>query len=575
MLATSRGARAARGRPTLRRIIDVARLSLGLLAVGCAGPSVGDSEGGASDDASSPSASLPDGTQESAVDAARSEPELDDASVSDVGRAALDGSNGTADARSRDAGKDSGTADAVADAAGTSRTDGGAPNESAVIINDRFWKDTSGTPIYSQGGGVLQVGGTFYWYGVKYNGAVTYAANPAGKSGDTSFAGVTTYSSKNLVDWKLESTSRFDNAGSWFGRLGVVYHAGTKKYVLVAQGAGGVFFATSDTPNGSFRFDNVQTSPPGIANNATGDQTLFQDDDGKAYVISSSAEGRAHRYVSPLRAADFLRMETAIDVYSGGGREGNCMFKYDGYYYFCSSDLHGWNASQSYCVMAPNIAGPYSAEFVMGGTERDFSHVTQTGFFISVKGSERHTIIFAGDRWSDFAGNGVGYNQWMPLSFSGRMPRMESLTHWSVDPGSGNWSVDARNNYLLNPSFEADRVTISAPAGWTASNGTNTESEHTGRWAWQLNGDAHLAQRATGLPGGTYKLSLWVKTDATDAQIRVSGFGGAERILTIPRATGWTQVSIDGISVASGQCDVAVATHGSSLFVDDFNLSQR
>jgi hypothetical protein len=53
--------------------------------------------------------------------------------------------------------------------------------------------------------------------------------------------------------------------------------------------------------------------------------------------------------VSPLRASDFLAAEEAIFVYKGGGREGNCMFKYAGRYYHCSSDLHGWNTSQTYC----------------------------------------------------------------------------------------------------------------------------------------------------------------------------------------------------------------------------------
>src|SRR6185437_4833032 len=57
----------------------------------------------------------------------------------------------------------------------------------ATLQNDVFWKDTSGNPIYSQGGGVLKVGATYYWYGAKYNGAVTYYNNPAaGKNGDVS-----------------------------------------------------------------------------------------------------------------------------------------------------------------------------------------------------------------------------------------------------------------------------------------------------------------------------------------------------------------------------------------------------
>ena len=100
-----------------------------------------------------------------------------------------------------------------------------------TIVNDRFWKDTDGNFIYSQGGGVLQVGDTFYWYGVKYNGAVTYAANPTKKNDDTGFAGVTCYSSKDLVNWKFEGIvlKPSEVGGGWFGRIGVVYNAKSKK----------------------------------------------------------------------------------------------------------------------------------------------------------------------------------------------------------------------------------------------------------------------------------------------------------------------------------------------------------
>jgi hypothetical protein len=33
----------------------------------------------------------------------------------------------------------------------------------STIRNGVFWKDTSGTPIYSQGGGILKVGDIYYW----------------------------------------------------------------------------------------------------------------------------------------------------------------------------------------------------------------------------------------------------------------------------------------------------------------------------------------------------------------------------------------------------------------------------
>lgn len=82
------------------------------------------------------------------------------------------------------------------------------------------------------------------------------------------------------------------------------------------------------------------------------------------------------------------------------------MFKTNGRYYVCSSDLHGWTASHSYTISATSILGTYGTEGVIGNTDLDFSPVTQTGLFITVKGTAQDTVIFGGDRWPDFAGNG-------------------------------------------------------------------------------------------------------------------------------------------------------------------------
>lgn len=442
----------------------------------------------------------------------------------------------------------------------------------ATIINDRFWKDTSGTPIYSQGGGMLQVGDTFYWYGVKYAGAPAYVENQVDND-NTGFQGITTYSSKDLVNWKLEATDRPSNTGGWFGRLGVAYHATTRKYVLLAQGGGGLYFATSDRPSGGFVFDHVQTNLPGIANGSTGDQTVFQDDDGQAYLVSSSSSGRSNRYVSPLRASDFLNAENAVLVYRGGGREGNCMFKYSGRYYFCSSDLHGWNSSQSYCVSASNIRGPWSDEFVLDGTQADYSHVTQTGFFFPVKGSAQTTIVFAGDRWADFAGNGLGFNQWMPLSFAGATPHFHSLSAWTIDVATGTWAVARENNWILNPTFEADRITVTTPVGWTTTNGTNSKDRRTGNFSWQLSGTASLRQTVAALPNGTYTLAVWAKTSASGAQLSIANYGGTTKSVAIPSGTSFTNVVLRDIAVTSGRAEVSVTTSGQTVLLDDFTLT--
>ena len=488
---------------------------------------------------------------------------------------ANDGSiaGGSSAGMSGNASENAGAGSSLAGGAGAAGASGSSnTGNDGTIINDRFWVDSNATPIYSQGGGVLRVGDTYYWYGVKYGGAVTYAAKPDGKNSDVSFQGVTTYSSKDLAHWKLEATDKLANAGGWFGRLGVVYHEKTKKYVLAAQGGGGLYFATSDKPNGGFVYNNVQNPVPGIANGGTGDQTLFQDDDGQAYLVSSSKDGRSHRYVSPLRAADFLAAENAWPVYSGGGREGNCMFKYAGTYYHCSSDLHGWNSSQTYCVSAKNLKGPWSAEFVVEGTQADFSHVTQTGFFVEVKGTKQTTIIFAGDRWSDFAGNGLGFNQWMPLEFQADKVRFRSLSAWTINAAEGTWRVAPQNNWALNWSFEADRIAVTTPAGFRASGGSNSSDARTGNWSWRVSGTGSLSQVLTEVPNGKYGLSVWAKSGGTGAVLYAKPVGGSMLSQAIPAGNSWTEVKLAFVAVSGGQTEIGVTAGGQIVNLDDFAL---
>jgi Glycosyl hydrolases family 43 len=469
--------------------------------------------------------------------------------------------------------------------AGGNAAGGSTASTGGLIQNDVFWKDTSGTPIYSQSGNVIKVGGTYYWYGNKYNGAVAYAAKPTQKSNDESFAAVTCYSSTDLVSWKFENDVLVPHAvpgaaaADWFGRMGVAYNAATKKYVLIMEyipsgGATAELFATSSTPTGAFTFDHFQDTLQNVANGAPGDQTVFTDDDGQAYLILSSSNGRSNLYVAPLRPSDFLNVEPATRIAGGSGREGNCMFKYNGRYYFNSSDLHGWNASHTYTISAANIMGPYSAESVMAGTDPDFSHVTQTGFFITVSGASGTTVIFAGDRWSDFAGNGIGYNQWVPLTFKGTAPQFQSLSQWSLDVVAGTWAVGPGNNYALNPSFEADRVTITQPAGWVTSTSsagttpyTNVTDAHSGRWKWRLTDttsyEASIAQTLTGLPNGTYTLSAWMQSSGGQsvAQLFARNFGATEKDASVNSAiAAWKQVSVPGIVVSNGTCQIGAQT---------------
>lgn len=456
-----------------------------------------------------------------------------------------------------------------------------------TIYNDTFWKDTSGNNIYSQGGGVFKFGDTYYWYGVHYNGADTYAANPTKKVDDTSFKSITCYSSKDLVNWKFENdvlTPNTKNFGwtYWVGRMGVAYCPKSKKYVLVTQYNDSILFASCDTPTGNFKVENVQDQITNVLKQGTGDQTLFVDDDGQAYIVCSNKGGRGHQYISKLRESDFLYAEPAVEVAKGSGREGNCLFKYKGKYYFCASDLHGWNASHSYYMVADNIYGPYTSWKVMEGTDEDFSHVTQTVFFYTVKGTKQETVLFCGDRWSDFAGNGIGYNQWVPLTVNGNDVKFNSLSEWSLNAQTGEWQVGAGNNYILNPTFEADRVSQTTLAGWKASGtgNSNRKGGRTGNWCAQQWSDSAYKATLTqdvNLPNGNYTMKAWVKSTGgqNSALIYVRG-AGDDKIVNVNKAmSNWTEITIDNINVTNGTVQIGIysdANAGNWLMADDFTL---
>ena len=143
-------------------------LAAGTLSVGTLGCS---SQSGASSGPGGSSATGGGSEEGGAMSSGSSSSGTTGAAGGDAGSSAADDAQAASDDAS------SVSSDASSDAATT--TDAPAlpsPDGGALIDNDRFWKDTTGTPLYSQGGGVLQVGSTYYtWYGVKYGGAPTCA----------------------------------------------------------------------------------------------------------------------------------------------------------------------------------------------------------------------------------------------------------------------------------------------------------------------------------------------------------------------------------------------------------------
>lgn len=464
-----------------------------------------------------------------------------------------------------------------------------AQNKFYEIQNDCFWNTSDGKPMYTQGGGIFRFPDpdtgefTYYWYGNHYKEAELYRENPRKKYPNCSFLSVSCYSSKDMVNWHEEAdvlTAEEANGGrrrgGWLGRLGVGYLKDIKKYVLLMQHNNSVLLCTSDSPKGPFKkYHNFNmTSRCGTPN--TGDQTLFIDPDTqKPYLVYSNAQGRNRTYISEVgydAKTDSITFLTCKKVFEGASREGNCMFKHNGRYYLYASNIYGWDCSYAYYLVSNDIYGPYYPEnemLVTKGCETDFAHVTQTGFFANMQGKDgKELIMYYGDRWADFANNGLGYNQVLPMSFEDDgTPVFNSMSAWEVNPVTLDWHVSTKNNYVKNGSFEADRRLIPEPVkprqdvltGWTTEivKGSCIGNEYDNGIKLNMNNSEDDQQHVIG------KMSLLV-TDNVDFTREISQEITSEPYIPLPNGKYTLQFMMKNANKLK-KATVSVASYGKTI----------
>jgi hypothetical protein len=498
------------------------------------------------------------------------------------------------------------------------------------IKNDIFWNTKDGLPIYSQGGGIFKftdpVSGKmkYYWYGVHYKEAETYRNDPSVTQSKADFEAVTCYSSTDALNWSFEANVLTKEEllkherMTWVGRLGVAFIKELNAYALFVQHGSGVLIAVSNSPTGPFTWHQKISMQEMIGTPNTGDQTVFTDEDnGKSYLIYSYGRGRNKIYVSEIGVKNgMVNLLDCTEVFRGEGREGNCMFKYNGRYYMCASNLYGWDGSYAYYMVANNIRGPYlpgNEMLVMKGAEDDYAHTTQTGFFFSVKGSKQETIVYCGDRWADFAGNGLGYNQWFPISFEDSIPYFNSLSSWNLNAKTGEWKVADDNNFVKNGSFEADRKYIPSPVkpvqtelmGWTTTviqgnklsldsntspvlNHYNSGDERKiviGEKSLNISDKNDFKRKVSQLITSTQYVELKDGFYALTAKVKNSGgfsklemyaeSNGKGLTYSIKENASWTTITINKIPVKRGKIEIGFIAEGTAnvwCYVDDITL---
>jgi alpha-D-xyloside xylohydrolase len=233
------------------------------------------------------------------------------------------------------------------------------------FLADQPWPDNNGTDIDAHGGGILNYQGVYYWFGESY-------ANPAITGPQAT--GFHCYSSTDLYNWTDQGVvlARTNepatnptndlNSSSIMERPKVIYNATTKKFVMwfhldnqsYSLARSGV--AEADQPTGPYTY--LGSVNPDGGQDAR-DQTLFQDDDGKAYHIYAS-EGNATLHVS-LLSTDYLSSAGQwVQALAGLYREAPAVFKYNGQYWLITSGQSSWDPNTAGYAVASSMLGAWT-----------------------------------------------------------------------------------------------------------------------------------------------------------------------------------------------------------------------
>lgn len=304
------------------------------------------------------------------------------------------------------------------------------------------WTDTDGNPINAHGGGLLYHNGVYYWYGEYKDGATILPKWATWECYRTDVTGVSCYSSKDLLNWKFEgivlSAEKSDSTSDLHTskvveRPKVIYNARTGKFVMwmhidsadYTKACAGV--AVADSPIGPFNY--IGSFRPNES--MSRDQTLFVDDDGRAYQFCSS-EDNATLHVN-LLSDDYLSATKCFTRnFIGKFREAPAVFKYNGKYYLLSSGCSGWDPNQAELAVADSIMGEWR---VIGnpctGKDADKTFFAQSTYVQPIIG-RTNAFIAMFDRWNKTDLKDSRY-AWLPIVINNDTITIPWKEKWSMD----------------------------------------------------------------------------------------------------------------------------------------------
>ncbi|WP_243581163.1 RICIN domain-containing protein [Rathayibacter sp. VKM Ac-2926] len=348
-----------------------------------------------------------------------------------------------------------------------------------TVTNGTQFLTTQGQPIHGHGAGLLKVGQYYYWVGQSTDA-------------DNRFISVPLYRSTDFKNWEFRGDILTKNSApelnvSTIERPKLVYNAATQKYVLWMHWENGqnywegrVAVATSSTIDGSYAYQG-SFRPQGYESR---DMTVYQDDDGSAYLFSSTAIPTTNASTAIFKLnASYTNVESFQGLHwENQSREAPTIFKRNGVYFALSSGTTGWSPNQNKYSTATKITGPWSTPTDFGGPTGNRSQPT---YVATISGSAGTSYLYMGDRWAG-ANNGAVNDSsyvWQPLQFpsntSVAMPEVDGVV---IDTAAGTVNAapalprstikSASSGLCVNVADDST-ATGSKVVQWTCGNGSN------------------------------------------------------------------------------------------------------
>ena len=410
-------------------------------------------------------------------------------------------------------------------------TDGGvAATGWGTIHNDFFWYDQDGNLIGVRSGAVRKFGDLYYWYG--------------GASGSRSHS---CYSSTDLIHWTYKGDVFPTTVGA--NRIDVLYNATTKQYVMFLKYNGDSAYlgiATASAPDGQFTFVS-QTLVDGYT---IGDMSMYQDDDGQAYLAYVWWETGPNREHGLYRmSADYLTLDKRMYLWNIPSREAPHVFKRNGTYYYGVSETNGIEPSPTRYYTATDLAGPWSAPTMLNTPGSSTTYETQCDFVLPFAGTQGTFYLFDADRWIPTGGFQGGY-LWLPREFDAAgAPTANYYQDWDFNLTTGTWRAFDRSTRDLALGKTA---TASSESGANAAAGVTKATTYQNYTATRWESAASDPQWIMVDLGSAMEVNRAILKWYTD-------YGKAFKIQVSTDSTTWTDVYSTTTGASYSVTDVTFA----------------